>query len=114
MKLILRWIINALAIIIVAYLINGVNIEGFYTALWLSLFLGFINAIIKPILLIVTLPINILTLGLFTFVINAAIILLANSVIKGFHVDGFWTALIFSVVLSIVSYILNKLFGTKK
>ena len=64
---------------------------------------------LKPLLILITLPINILTLGLFTFVINALLVLLASSVIKGFEVSGFWTAMLFSVVLSVVSYILNKL-----
>lgn len=112
MKLFLKWLIMAAAILITAYLIPGVAISGFWAALWLALFLGVINVILKPILIVLTLPINILTLGLFTFVINALMILLASSVIKGFSVSGFWTALLFSVVLSIISYVLNVIFRT--
>ena len=108
MRIIFKWLISASAIIISAYLIPGITIASFWTALWLSLFLGVLNVIVKPILVILTLPINILTLGLFTFVINATIILLASSVIKGFFVDGFIAAMLFSIVLSILSYILNK------
>ena len=108
MKIIFKWLISASAIIISAYLIPGITIASFWTALWLSLFLGVLNVIVKPILVLLTLPINILTLGLFTFVINATIILLASSVIKGFFVDGFIAAMLFSIVLSILSYILNK------
>ena len=92
-----------------SYLIPGVTVAGFWTALWLALLLGVLNVILKPLLILITLPINILTLGLFTFVINALLVLLASSVIKGFEVSGFWTAMLFSVVLSVVSYILNKL-----
>lgn len=113
MILILRWLIIAASILISAYLIPGVAVSGFWAALWLALFLGVVNVVIKPILIIMTLPINILTLGLFTFVINALLILLASSVIKGFEVSGFWTAMLFSIVLSVLSYVLNSLFGAK-
>lgn len=110
MPIIIKWLVMVLAIMISSYLIPGVAVAGFWTALWLALFLGIINFLVKPILILITLPINILTLGLFTFVINAILILLAASVIKGFAVNGFWTAMFFSIVLSIVSYILNSLF----
>ena len=104
----------AVSILISAYVISGVAISGVWAALWLAVFLGVINIILKPILIILTLPINILTLGLFTFVINASLILLASSVIKGFEVSGFWVAVLFSIVLSIVSYLLNSLFSAGK
>jgi putative membrane protein len=109
MTLIIKWLIMVLAIAISSYLVPGVAIAGFWSALWLALFLGIINILIKPISILVTLPINILTLGLFTFVINALMILLAASVIKGFSVSGFWVAMLFSIVLSIVSYLINAL-----
>ncbi len=102
----------AASILLSAYLIPGVAVSGFWAALWLALFLGVVNVVIKPILIILTLPINILTLGLFTFVINALLILLASSVIKGFEVSGFWTAMLFGIVLSVISYVLNMLFKT--
>jgi len=102
-----------LAIFLSAYLIPETRIAGFWAAFWLVLFLGVINVTLKPILILFTLPITILTLGLFTFVINALIILLASSVIKGFEIDGFLNALLFSVVLSVISYILNTIFGAK-
>ena len=113
MYLLSKWIVSAAAIIISAYIIEGVTITSFWSALWLSLFLGLINAVLRPVLIVLTLPINILTLGLFTFVINASLILLASSVIKGFSVDGFWVAIIFGLVLSVVAYLLHKLFGIK-
>jgi putative membrane protein len=98
---------------LVAFLLPGITVASFWTALWLALFLGVINIVLKPLLIILTLPINILTLGLFTFIINAALILLSETVIKGFEVDGFLWALLFSIVLSVFSYVLHKIFGTK-
>jgi len=88
-------------------------VAGFWAALWLALLLGILNVLLKPLLILITLPINILTLGLFTFVINALLVLLASSVIKGFAVSGFWTAMLFSIVLSLISYFLNALVKAK-
>ena len=113
MNLLLKLLITASAVIFSSYLISGVTVASFWTALWVAVFLGLINISIKPLLILLTLPINILTLGLFIFVINALMVLLVSSVIKGFQVDGFLTALLFSIVLTIVSYFLNLLFGTK-
>jgi putative membrane protein len=111
--LLLKWLIMAVSIIVSAYLIPGVKVSGFFAALWVALFLGIVNILIKPILIIITLPINILTLGLFTFVINALLILLGSSVVKGFEVSGFWVAVIFSIILSLINYALGSLFGTR-
>jgi len=113
MRLLLKWLIMAASIIIAAYFIPGVRVGSFLSALWVALFLGIVNILIRPILIIITLPINILTLGLFTFVINAALILLASSVIKGFEVAGFWWALLYSVVLSVVNSLLNLILPKK-
>ena len=110
MEILLSWLISALAIIVTAYLLPGVRIEGFLTALVTAVVLGIINSILKPILLFLTLPINILTLGLLTFVINALLVLLASQIVPGFIVDGFWWALAFSVVLSIINTLLGNLF----
>lgn len=107
MRLLLKWLIMAASIVIAAYFIPGVKIGSFFSALWVALFLGVVNLLVRPILILVTLPINILTLGLFTFVINAVLILLASSVIKGFEVGGFWWAMLYSVVLSAINYLLN-------
>lgn len=107
MILILKWLMMVIAIMISSYLIPSVIVASFWTALWMSILLGVLNISLKPLLILITLPINIITLGLFTFVINALIILLASSLIKGFEVGGFWNAMLFSIVLSIVSYILN-------
>ena len=110
MLLILKWLLMAASVMIAAYLIPGVTINSFFSALFVALFLGIINILIKPALILITLPINILTLGLFTFVINAILVLLTSSVIKGFEVGGFWTAMLFSIVLSIVNYVFNGFF----
>ncbi|MDD3846527.1 MAG: phage holin family protein [Syntrophorhabdaceae bacterium] len=107
MRLLLKWLIMAASIIVAAYFIPGVRVGSFFSALWVALFLGVVNILIRPILILITLPINILTLGLFTFVINAALILLASSVIKGFEVAGFWWALLYSIVLSVINSLLN-------
>jgi len=109
MNILFKWIITTIAIIASSYIVPGVEISGIWTAIWLAVILGLINIIIKPIIIILTLPINIITLGLFTFFINAFIILFASSIVKGFDVHGFWRAMLFSIILLIVSYILNKL-----
>ncbi len=109
MNIIIKWLLSALAVIITAYIVPGILVASFWSALFVALFLGIINAVIKPILIIFTLPINILTLGLFTFVINALMVLLTSSIVKGFNVDGFLSALFFSIILSLVTYVLNNL-----
>lgn len=104
MGILVNWLLSAIAIGITAYLLPGVHIEGgAVTVLVLAVVLGLINAILKPILKLLTLPITILTLGLFSLVINALLILLAARIVPGFMVDGFWWALLFSIVLSLVN-----------
>lgn len=109
MEFLLQWLVASVAIIIAAYVLPGVHVDGFFAAMVTALILGLINAFLKPILIILTLPVNILTLGLFTFVINAALILLASMIVPGFKVDGFWWALIYGILLSIVMFALKKL-----
>jgi len=103
MNLIFNWLLNAVAIMVTAYILPGVHVAGFMVALILAVILGIINAVLRPILLILTLPINVLTLGLFTFVINGFLIIIAASFVRGFSVDSFWWALAFSLVLSLVN-----------
>ncbi len=107
MGIIIKWLLNGVAIVITAYLLPGVSLSGFGAALITALVLGLINTFIKPVLMLLTLPLNILTLGLLTFVINALLIMLTSALVSGFTVHGFGWALLFSLVLSIVSYILN-------
>jgi putative membrane protein len=107
MKIIVHWFLHALAIIIAAYLLPGIVVKTLFVALVLAVVLGLLNAIIRPLLLIITLPINILTLGLFTFVINAALVMLASEFVKGFYVYNFWWALVFSLLLSLINSFLH-------
>ncbi len=109
----MKLIITVFSVIIVAYFIPGVLISGPWAALWTALILGIVNIFIKPFLVLVTLPINFLSLGLFSFVINALMIMLVASIVDGFYVDGFIAALIFSVVLSLLSSLLNKFIADK-
>lgn len=109
MKFLLHWLITAAAILIAAYLLKGgVTVTSFWSALILALVLGIINAIVRPILFVLTLPINIMTLGLFTLVINALLIELADVLVPGFAVASFWWALLFSLILSIINSFLQK------
>jgi putative membrane protein len=109
MSFLAHWLIYAIAIVITAYLLPGVRLSGFFAALVTALVLGLINTFIKPLLLLLTLPLNILTLGLLTFVINALLILLTSALVPGFVVTGFWWALGFSLVLSIINYALSSI-----
>ncbi len=106
MNFIVRIIISAVVAFGLSYVLKGIHIDEFTTALVLALVLAVFNAILKPILIILTLPITILTFGLFLFVINALIILLATRFVDGFRVDGFWWALLFSLLLSIMTSVL--------
>jgi putative membrane protein len=98
-----------MAIVITSYLLPGIHVSSFMAALVTAVVLGILNAIMRPILILLTLPINILSLGLFTLVINAFVILIASLLVSGFTVDGFWWALLFSIILSIVNGFLYKL-----
>jgi putative membrane protein len=109
MSFLIQWVVSGAAIIITAYLLPGVAVEGFLAALVTALILGLINAIIRPVLILLTLPLNILTLGLFTLVINALLIMLAATIVPGFAVQGFWWALLFGIVLAIVNFALSPL-----
>ena len=104
------WLVSALAIAITAYLLPGVRLSGFLAALITAVVLGLVNAVIKPLLLLLTLPLNIVTLGLFTLVINAVLIMLTSAIVPGFSVSGFWQALLFSLVLVLVNYLLGLVF----
>lgn len=110
MNFVINWLIAALAILITSYILPGVFVSGFLAALITGIVLGLVNAFIRPVLIILTLPINILTLGLFTFVINAILILLVSAIVPGFRVDNFGWALVFSLILSLINYLLHSLF----
>ena len=103
----LRWLTLTGAILVASYLMDGIHVSGFMSALGAAAILGILNAFFRPIALILTLPINILTLGLFTFVINAVMLKMASGVIDGFDVQGFWPAVFGALIISLVSWGLN-------
>lgn len=107
MHLIIRFIGTALAVLAAAYFVPGFVVSSFYTALIVAVMLGIIGMTLKPILLILTLPINILTLGLFSFVINAGILLFLASFVQGFSIEGFIPALIGGVVIAVVQWVVH-------
>ncbi|WP_161890711.1 phage holin family protein [Pontibacter russatus] len=110
MGFILKLLLTGAAAMLAAYILPGVSIDGYMTAIILALVLAVLNAIVRPILVLLTIPVTILTLGLFLLVINALIILLADSLIAGFDTAGFLTALLFSLVLSVITAILDMIF----
>ncbi len=103
-----RWLALTVAITIAAYLLEGIRVDGFISAFFAAAILSIFNALFRPIALVITLPINVLTLGLFTFVINALMLKMASGVIPGFHVQGFWTAIFGSMIISLISWLLNS------
>lgn len=111
MKFIIQLIISTLAVLISSYLLPGVSIENnsFLTALVVASVLAFLNTVVKPIMVLFTIPVTIFTFGFFLLVINAFMILLAAKLVEGFHVDGFWSALFFSLILSLVTSILESI-----
>lgn len=112
MRFILHWLIATAALLVAAYILPGVTISGFVAALITALVLGLLNAFLRPLLLFLTLPINLLTLGLFTFVINAGLVMLAGYLVPGFQVANFWWALLFSVVLTLIAIVFEAAFKT--
>ena len=104
--LFLRWLILTAAILCAAYLIEGIKVSGFFSAFFAAAMLGMLNTFFRPVLIILTLPINILTFGLFTFLINALMLKMASGVIQGFHVYGFWAAVFGSLIISLVNWLL--------
>lgn len=105
--ILLRWLILTLAILAAAYVLKGIDVTGFVPALAAAALLGILNAFVRPLLLLLTLPLNVLSLGLFTFVINALLLMLVSRIIEGFAVQGFWAALFGSLLISFVSALLS-------
>ena len=103
MKFFLHCFVSALAIVITAYLLPGVHVDGFITALILAVVLGVINAFLRPILVILTLPLTVVTFGLFLLVLNTLLIMGAAAIVPGFSVSGFWWAFLFGIVLALVN-----------
>ncbi|MSQ24056.1 MAG: phage holin family protein [Chloroflexi bacterium] len=109
MRIVVDLLVNALAIFTTAYVLPGVYLDGFVPAVVVVIVIGIFNAVLKPVLIVLTLPITVLTLGLFLLVINALSVVLASAVVPGFTVDGFWWALLFSLVLTVVNSVLHQI-----
>lgn len=109
MGILISWVLNAFALFITAYFIKGFHVEDYTAALLAAVVIGFINAFIRPILLFLTAPLNILSLGLFTFVVNAIVLWMASLVVPGLSIDSVWWALIAAVFLSFISTLLSHL-----
>jgi putative membrane protein len=111
MKLIIKIVISAFAVLASSSLLPGVHVDNFLSALIVALVLSLLNTVVKPILILFTIPITIFSFGLFLIVINACMILLTDKLVDGFSVDGFWWAVLFSVILSLVTWLLTKIGG---
>ncbi len=114
MKLLLRILITSILVMAISYLMKGVVVDEFSTALLVAIVLGLLNFFVKPVLVLLTLPVTFFTLGLFLLVINAIIILLCDHFVDGFDVNGFWTALFFSIILSLSQSLVYQLTGEGK
>ena len=113
MRFVLTLLINAVALIALPYVFSSINVDTFLTALIVALVLGLINTLIRPILILLTLPVTILTLGLFIFVINGLLFWAVGSFMPGFHVDGFWSGVFGAIVYSLISWALSSLLMPK-
>jgi putative membrane protein len=114
MRLLITWLVNALALLALPYLFTSIHVDTFVTALVAALVLGLINTLIRPVLILLTLPATLLTLGLFIFVINGLLFWFAGSFVKGFTVDGFWAAVFGAIVYSLISWALSALVMPRK
>lgn len=114
MNMLIKLLLNTVAVVFLAKVLNGVFVDTYVTAIIVAIVISILNVLVKPFLVILTLPVTILTLGLFLFVINAVIILLAEKLIDGFRVDGLWTAVLFSVLLCILQSLLHSFIKTDK
>ena len=114
MNLIIKLLLNALAVFVLANVLSGVQVDGYASAIIVAVVLSILNLLVKPLLVVLTLPITIVTLGLFLLVINAAIILFADKLIDGFSVVNIWWAILFSILLSILQSVLHSFMKTDK
>lgn len=113
MRLLLVWILNAIALLAVAYLYPGVQVEDWKAAAVAALVLGLVNTLVKPVLVILTLPVTIVTLGLFLLVLNALLFWSVASLVPGFHVSGFWAAVLGAILYSLIGWLLSMLIPEK-
>jgi len=113
MGFLIRWAINAVALGLTSWLVKGIDIHGVGTLFLAALVLGILNALLRPLLLILTLPLNILTLGLFTFVVNAFMLMMASKLVENFVITDFWSALVGAILLSIISFLISLFIGDR-
>ncbi len=109
----LRWLVLTAAVLAASWLLDGIRVSGIFPAILAAALLGILNAVLRPLLILLTLPLNILTLGLFTFVINALMLLIVSAVISGFDVRGFWTAVFGALIIGAASWLLNRFIGSR-
>lgn len=112
-RITIKWLALTASIMVTSYLIDGISVDGISSALLAAAVLGILNVFLRPIALILTLPVNILSLGLFTFIINAFLLIITSRLIPGFNVNGFWTAILGSLLISVVSWVINT-FASEK
>ncbi|MBD3299956.1 MAG: phage holin family protein [Candidatus Moranbacteria bacterium] len=110
MKILISWLLLTIEVLVVARLLPGITIDGFFSAVIVALFIGVLNSIVKPFLALVTLPVNILTLGIFSFILNTFLLLIIASLIQGFSIDGFLWGALFNFVLSLTISAVNVVF----
>ena len=113
MRVLATWLINALALLALPYLMHSVSIDSFTTALLVAVVLGFVNAILRPILIVLTLPVTLISLGLFVLVLNALLFWMVATMFAGFHVAGFWSAFLAAILYSVISWTLSTLLLNK-
>lgn len=114
MNILIRLLITTILVVVLAHFLPGISVQDYTSALWVALVLGVLNAFLKPILILLTLPATIFTLGLFLLVINAVVIIVGDYLVDGFLVDGFWSAFIFSILLSLSQSVMNGIFISEK
>jgi putative membrane protein len=107
MRFLIKILLSSFSVIVASWLLRGVEIEDYLTSLLVAFVLAILNMILKPILVFLTIPITILTFGLFLLIINAVIALVASDIVPGFHIAGFWWAVAFSIIVSILNYLIN-------
>ena len=111
LKLILKWLLSAAALLGVAYVYGGVSVASFGTAMVAALIIGLLNMLVRPVLVLLTIPVTLVTLGLFLFVINALMFWAASGLVSGFHVSGFWAALLGSLIYSVLGLLIEAALG---
>jgi putative membrane protein len=109
--LVVRWLVSALALYLTSLIVRGIEIRGVFPLLFAAVTIGILNAVVRPVILLLTLPLNILTLGLFTLVVNAGMLWMASQVVVGFAVNGFWSALGGWLLMSFFTFLINLLIG---